>query len=129
MVLSKAKLLDSDYTVPVNTTVFDGVDFISKEVVLAYAREASLTLYVKGNNAGCSNAVVFCFSAYNAALNKWDTLELFSQNIPASGTSEVLKTIILDASFERIKLLSVQNQETTVGYTIDVNVGVFIREK
>ena len=127
MPLSRYKFLDSDHEVAINSTEVDGTDFDSKAVPLGLSKNASLAFYVKGNNAGCSQDVIFKFAAFDSLRNQWDTIEFFSVSIPANGQNVVQKTIAITPDTEKIKLLSVQNQETTSGYTVDVNVSIFLK--
>jgi len=124
---TRYKLLSSDITVPINTTWVDVSNFTSSKLSLAYCEYASLTFYVKGNNAGCTKDVVIKFAAFDSKRDKWDTIAYYTENVTANGTTAVQKTIPLTPDVERIKLLSVQNQETTSGYTVDVNVSIFIK--
>jgi hypothetical protein len=70
---------------------------------------------------------VIKFAAFDSKRDKWDTIAYYTENVTANGTTAVQKTIPLTPDVERIKLLSVQNQETTSGYTVDVNVSIFIK--
>ena len=128
---ARAKLLASDITVPINTTWVDVTNFTSKQIWLAHANQASLTFYVKGNNAGCTQNVIFKFAGFDSLRNTWDTIDLLNSGIgisvTANGTTAVQKTVAINPYFERIKLLSVQNQETVAGYTVDVNISIFIK--
>ena len=127
---TRYKFLTSDITVPINTTWVEGTDFTSKTIMLAYAQSATLTFYVKGNNAACSKDVIFKFVAFDSLRNKWDTIDALGGSgvtVTANGTTAVQITKLLYAYFEKIKLLSVQNQETVAGYTVDVNVSIFIK--
>lgn len=121
----RENLLDEDYTVPINTTAVDGSEFVSNHMALGLARFCSLTFFVKGNHASCSKDVVFKIVSFDSKRNQWDTIELMSVSIAANGSSAVQKTIAIEPDVEAIKLLSVQNQETVAGYTVDVNVSVF----
>jgi hypothetical protein len=127
MPLSRLKFLDSDYEVAINTIAVDGTEFSSNKIPLGLAKSASVTLYVKGNNAGCSKDVIFKFAAFDSLRNKWDTKEFFSVSVAADGTNDVQKTIAIEPDAEAIKLLSVQNQETTADYTVDINVSMFLK--
>jgi len=124
---TRYKFLSSDITVPINTTWVDVTNFTSSKLSLAYCEFASLTFYVKGNNAGCTKDVVFKFAAFDSKKNQWDTIAYYTENVTANGTAAVQKTIALTPDIERIKLLSVQNQETVADYTVDVNVSIFIK--
>jgi len=129
---TRYKFISADMTVPINTTYVEGTDFISKQIMLAYTKnDASITFYVKGNNAGCSKDVIFKFATFDSLRNKWDTADVLNEglgvSITANGTTAVQKTIAIEADLERLKLLSVQNQETISGYTVDVNVSIFIK--
>jgi len=121
------KLIAADLTVAINSTVVDGAGLTSEKPIIAYADAVSLIFYVKGNNAGCSAGVIFKFAAYDSIRQQWDTIEFLSQTVAANGTEVVQQTILLNPGAEKIKLLSVQNQETVAGYTVDVNVTIFIR--
>jgi hypothetical protein len=127
----RKKFLASDFTVAINSTKVDGTDFTSEQIILGFAEEASLTFFVKGGNAGCSKDVVFKFACYDGLRNKWDTIDYLGAgagvSVAANGTTEVQKTISFVPNVEKIKLLSVQNQETVAGYTVDVNVSIFIK--
>lgn len=128
---TRYKLLASDITVPINTTWVDITNFTSKKISLAYSTQASMTFYVKGNHASCSKDVIFKFAAFDSLRDVWDTFDLLNigsgVSVTANGTAAVQKTIAINPYFERIKLLSVQNQETTTNYTVDVNVSIFIK--
>lgn len=126
--LTATKFLASPITVPIDDTLVDGTDFTSDVVVFAYSEFASITFYVKGANAGCSKEVVFKLVAFSSALGKWDTVEYLSYSVPANGTSEVILTIPFTPDVEKLKLLSIQNQEVVAGYTVDANVYMFIKE-
>jgi len=127
---TRTKFLSADITVPINDTWLDGTDFTSKKIMTAYCSSASLTFYVKGGNAGCSKDVIFRFATFDSIRNTWDTVDLFATAgvlVAANGTTAVQKTIIINSDMEKIKLLSVQNQETVSGYTVDVNVSIFLK--
>jgi hypothetical protein len=83
---------------------------------------------VKGDHSSCNKEVTFKFKTYSSALDKWDTVEYLSYSLPADGTNEVIKTVPFTPDIERIKLFSVQNQETVSGYTVQVNVAIFTKE-
>jgi len=128
---SRDNFLDPDFTVPINSTQEDGVGFTSKEIPLAFAQSAALSFYAKGNNVGCSKDIIFKFAAYDSKRDQWDTIDVLALGagvpITVNGTTTVQKTIAIEADFEKIKLLSIQNQETVAGYTVDVNVSIFIK--
>jgi len=128
---ARTNFLSSDITVPINDTWVDGTDFTSKKIMTAYCSSASLTFYVKGGNAGCSKDVIFKFATFDSLRNQWDTVDVFSSaggiSVTSNGTTAVQKTIAMVPDFEKIKLLSVQNQETVSGYTVDVNVSIFLK--
>lgn len=128
---TRYKFLSSDITVPINTTWVDVTDFTSKKYSLAYCIQASATFYVKGNHASCAKDVIFKFAGFDSLRNTWDTIDTLSGGggvlVAANGTTAVQKSIAINPYFERIKLLSVQNQETVTGYTVDVNVSIFIK--
>jgi len=127
MPLSRLKFLESDYEVPINTTAVDGSQFTSKQIPIGLTKNASLTFYVKGDHASCSKDLIFKFAAFDSLRNQWDTIEFLSVSVAANGTSVVQKTIAIAPDTEKIKLLSVQNQETVAGYTVDVNVSIFLK--
>jgi len=124
---TRYKFLVSDFTVAINSTKVDVTDFTSKKISLAYCGSASLTFFVKGNHASCAKEVIFTFATFDSKRNKWDTIGYHVENVVANGTSEVQRTIALTPDIEKIKLLSVQNQETVSGYTVDVNVSIFLK--
>lgn len=119
--------LAADLTVPIDSLVVDGVGFTSEQFALSFVDFASLTFYVKGNHAGCSKGVIFRFASYDSLRNKWDTLPYLQIEVIASGTTAVQYTVPLTPDIEKLKLLSVQNQETTSGYTVDVNVSILLK--
>jgi hypothetical protein len=123
------KFLASDTSIAINTTAVDGVAFTSNQIGLAYTTYASITLFVQGGNAACSKDVIFKFAAYDSIRNRWDTLEYLSVSVTANGTNVVQKTIALTPDLEKIKLLSVQNQETIAGYTVTVNAKIFAKDQ
>jgi hypothetical protein len=124
---SRTKFLSADITVPINVTWVDVTNFTSKQISIGNYQNASITFYVKGNNAACSKDVIFKFVTFDSLRNKWDTIEYISVSIPANGTTAVQRTVLVWPDVEKIKLLSVQNQETTATYTVDVNVSIFIK--
>lgn len=126
---NRFKFLESDIEIPIATKYVDGVHFMSKQVVAAYAEYASITLYAKGDHAGCSKDVVFTFATYDKLRNLWDTTEYLVLKVTASGTSEVQRTIPINPDMDYLKLLSIENQETVEGYTVDANVTIFLKEK
>jgi len=121
----RENLLNEDYQVPINTTATDGSEFNSKVAALGLARYASITFYVKGDHASCSKQVIFKIVSFDSKRNLWDTEPLMEVSLAANGTAKVQKTVAFNPDIEAIKLLSVQNQETVAGYTVDVNVSVF----
>jgi len=127
---ARTNFLSADITVPINDTWVDGTDFTSKKIMTAYCSSASLTFYVKGGNASCSKDVIFRFATFDSIRNTWDTVDLYATAgilVTANGTTAVQKTVIINSDMEKIKLLSVQNQETVAGYTVDVNVSIFLK--
>jgi len=129
MISWREDFLSSDTSIAINSTEVDGTDFTSKQIPLAHAQYASLTLYVKGAHASCSKDIIFKFAAYDSKRKAWDTNAYLTYNLAANGTSAVQKTIALIPDVEKIKLLSVQNQETTAGYTVTINASIFVKEK
>ena len=119
--------LSADLTVPISSVVVDGVGLTSAQIELSYVDYASLTFYVKGNNAGCSKEVIFRFASYDAIRDQWDTSPYLQISVMANGASTVQYTVPLTPDVEKLKLLSVQNQETTSGYTVDVNVSILLK--
>jgi hypothetical protein len=126
--LDRYTFLPTDVTVGHGATLVDGVGFTSREVTTGYAKVASLTLYVKGAHAGCSQDVVFKFAAYDSARQQWDTMEYLLLRATANGTSKVQRTVPINADMERIKLLSIQNQEVTEDYDVTANASAFVKE-
>jgi hypothetical protein len=128
---SRENFLASDYTVPINSTQIDGAGFNSRQIPLAFAEKAAISFYVKGNHASCSLAIIFKFAAFDSKRNKWDTIDVLNSgsgvSVTANGTTAVQMTIAIEPDFEKIKLLSIQNQETTALYTVDVNVSIFVK--
>lgn len=127
MPLSRLKFLDADYEVPINTTAVDGSEFVSNAVSLGLARFASLTIFVKGDHASCSAEVVFRFAGFDSLRNQWDTIHYLEVKLTMTGTTPAQKTITIDPDVEKLKLLSVQNPETTEDYTVDVNASIFLK--
>jgi len=119
--------LSSDITVPINSVVTDGAGFNSLQPELSYVDFASLTFYVKGNHGSCSKEVIFRFASYDSVRNQWDTSPYLQISVMANGTAAVQYTVPLTPDVEKLKLLSVQNQETTSGYTVDVNVSILLK--
>jgi len=129
MITFRENFLGSDTSIAINSTEVDGTDFTSKQVPLKHAEYASITMYVKGAHASCAKDVIFKFAAYDSKRDAWDTLHYLTWSVPANGTSAVQKTVAVNPDVEKIKLLSVQNQETTAGYTVTVNASIFAKEK
>jgi hypothetical protein len=133
MRFKNVQLLATNVTVPISTTYVDGTDFTSEQVLLAYADVASITLVVTGSSASCSKDVIFKFAAYNKVLGTWDTIDFIGMGsgmeVAANGTTRVQRTIPISNSIDRIKLLSIQNQESVGGYTVVCNAAVYVREK
>jgi len=125
--LSRTKLLASDFEVAINSTKVDVTHFTSAQISLGLSKYASLTFFVQGGNASCSKDVIFKFAAFDSARNQWDTIAFLTVSVPSNGTSVVQKTIAIAPDTEKIKLLSVQNQETVGGYTVDANVSIFLK--
>lgn len=125
--VGRKSFLSSDFLLPINKVSVEGVDFTSEQIDLSYIDFASLAFYVKGNNGGCSKEVIFKFAAYDAIRNKWDTIPYLSISITPNGTTAVQFHQPLIPDVEKIKLLSIQNQETTSGYTFDVNVSILLK--
>ena len=123
------KLLASDTSMAINKVSVDITDFTSVQFGLAYTTYASVTLFVQGGNAGCSKDVIFKFAAYDSIRSQWDTLPYLEVSVAANGTSVVQKSFALTPDIEKIKLLSVQNQETAAGYTVTVNVKIFAKDQ
>jgi|Deesub1362A_J573_1020465.scaffolds.fasta_scaffold00107_86 hypothetical protein len=115
------KFLDSDVTIPINTTQVVS----SNEIDLSDAKFASISVYVKGNNAGVSLDVTFAFVAYDPARGSWDTEPYLTINVTPNGLNAVQKTVSITPHVSKIKLYSIQNQETLDGYTIDANASIF----
>jgi hypothetical protein len=123
----RIKFIASDHTLVINKVSVDGSEFTSEKILTAYSSHGTITCYVKGGNAGCAQAVVFKFATFDSFRNQWDTAEWLSVSVTPSGTSDIQKTVSIDAYMEKIKLLSVQNQETTTGYTFTVNASIFLK--
>ena len=86
---TRYKFISADMTVPINTTYVEGTDFISKQIMLAYTKnDASITFYVKGNNAGCSKDVIFKFATFDSLRNKWDTADVLNEGLGVSITAK-----------------------------------------
>lgn len=119
-----------DVTVPIATTYIDGADFTSYVADVRDAKFISITFYVKGNNASCALNVIFKFVSYDSKRDKWDTIDIFDSagiSIPANGTTAVQKSIAVIPDWEKIKLLSIQNQESVATYTVVANASIFIK--
>lgn len=125
--LGRYKFIESDYQIPITTIAVDGSEFNSNKIPLGLARYGSLTFYVKGDHASCSKDVIFKFVSHDSLRDQWDTEPFLEVSITANGDSVVQKSISINPDFEKIKLLSVQNQETVAGYTVDVNVSIFLK--
>lgn len=128
MRITRNNFFDVDVVAAINKTSIDGTDFTSKQLVLAHAQQAGLSLFVQGGNAGCSKDVIFVFVAWDSKRGKWDTVPFLTVNVTATGITAVQKTVLINGGVELMKILSVQNQETVAGYTATVNVSVFTQE-
>lgn len=122
------KFLTTDVTVPINTTYIEGTHFTSNVIDCSLARLGSLILQVKGGNAGCSATVTFRFVTSYDGIN-WDTDYYIEQSITMSGTSQRQKTLNVNLPVGYIKLYSIQNPETTAGYTAICNAILFVKEE
>jgi hypothetical protein len=129
MISSTDKFLDSNYTAAINATAVDGTNFTSRQISLEHAEEASITVYAKGNHASCSKDITFTFRFYNKALGAWDSAADITLTATLSGTSAVYKTTAITPSASKIKLYSINNPETTSGYTAACNAAVFYKDK
>jgi len=125
----REKFLASDEEIAINSTEVDGSDFTSKEFDLSRAEFASITCYVKGGHGSVSQDVIFKFVTYDSERDQWDTEAYVTINVTPSGTSVVQKTTSITPDVEKIKLYSIQNQETTAGYTVDANASLFRKER
>jgi hypothetical protein len=124
---TRKKFLKTDLVAAINQVSVDVTDFTSEQINVAYPKYASLTFYVKGNHASCSKEIVFKFATFDSQRSLWDTEEWLSVSLAASGTSPRQKTINLNPDVEKVKILSIQNQETVSGYTVDANVSIFMK--
>jgi len=125
----REKFLASDENIAINSTEVDGSDFTSKEFDLSRAEFASITCYVKGDHASVSKDVVFVFVSYDSDRDQWDTEPYITIAVTGNGTSVVQKTVSINPDVEKIKLYSIQNQETSAGYTLDANASLFRKER
>jgi len=123
----------ADVTVPISTTYVDGTNFTSETQLLAYGDSASIMMKVDGQHASCSLNVIFKFATYNPALEVWDTVDFLGAGggieVAANGTTAVYYTIPISVGIEKIKLLSIQNQESVAGYTVNCNAAIYVKEK
>jgi hypothetical protein len=126
--VGRVTFLPSDKTVPINSVAIDGTDFNSEQIELNFVDFASLTLYVKGNHASCSKEVIFKFASYDALRNQWDTEAYLQLSLTVVGTSVRQYTVPLTPDVGKIKLLSIQNQETVSGYTVDANASILLKK-
>jgi hypothetical protein len=117
------KFLASDQTVAINTT--QDVSASSAVMKLDDCRKGSITLYVKGGNAGCSKSVSFAFQAYNPALGEWDTTAYLTLTATLNGTNEVVVTYPVSPGVAGLRLATIANPETTSGYTVTANAAYF----
>jgi hypothetical protein len=117
-----------DLLVPVSTKRTSPADFAAAAVGLDDSIwTVALTFYVKGGNAGCALAVVFVFVTWDSLREMWDTVPYLTYEVTAVGTAAVQETINLETCPEKLKLLSIQNQESSAGYTIVANVSCFVK--
>jgi len=128
----RKNFLATDFLVAINSTKVDVTDFSSIQIDLSSAEFASLTFFIQGTSASCSKDIIFKFAAYDSTRAQWDTIDFVGAGsgvpVTANGTTIVQKTIALNPDIEKIKLLSVQNQEVTSGYTVTVNVSIFMKQ-
>ncbi len=122
------KFIATDTSIAISSTEVDGTDFTSVQLPLEYSDWASITCYVLGGNASCSLDVVFIFAAYESLRAMWDTLAYLTINVTANGSTAVQKTVSITPHIEKIKLLSIQNQESSSGYTVTCNASLFRKE-
>jgi len=123
------KFISADTSIAINATEVDGTDFTSVQLPLEYADYASITCYVLGGHASCSLDVVFKFAAYESLRAMWDTIAYLTVNVTANGTTAVQKTVSITPQIQKIKLLSIQNQEAVAGYTATCNASLFRKER
>jgi len=121
------KLLTQDLTVPANTIYVDGTNFNSILALTEQAEAGALVIEATGGNSGCSKDVYFNFASSIDETN-WDTVPYITLQITMSGTNKVRRTVNISCPIKYLKLLSVQNTETTAGYTATVNAYVYVKE-
>lgn len=117
-----ARLIADDYTVAINTTA---TPTTLPQQVNRQARPY-LLLYAKGNNASCSAAITFRFQVSPDNTNWFDAKDQFGDDVTIAvnlnGTTAVQSAVPLDLrGMPYWRLYSVQNAETTSGYTATVN--------
>ena len=126
MISHREKFLSSDTSVAGGATEVDGTDFTSAQVDLRYAEFASITMYVKGADAGAGNSATFKFAAYDEDRDQWDTLYYITNAVAINGNSDVQETISINPDVRKIKLLSIQNGDDAA---ITANASIFVKER
>ncbi len=127
MVTFTEKFLATDTSVAKTATETDGTDFTSKQINTKHAHLGSITCYVKGANAGSSGDVTFKFATYDVLREMWDTIYYVQVVCALNGTTAVQKTITFYPDMQKLKLLSIQNEDTT--YAATCNASVTIKER
>ena len=105
------KFISADTSVANGATEVEGTDFDSEIAELAHVQEMAISVYVKGADAGAAGNAEFCFAAYDQVRGLWDTVEYLKITVAIDGANDVQKTVTVDPSPEKLKLLSIKNAD------------------
>ncbi len=130
--MKRVNFLATDYTAAINATATDGTEFTSIQLDTSRATTIALTFYVDGGHASCAQNITFKLVSYDSKRATWDTIDCINDGtgiqVAMNGTTAVQKTILVSSGFEKLKLLSIANPETTATYTASCNVSLWAPE-
>lgn len=128
MIPLRKTFISSDTSVAAASTETDNGDFTSYHVDLAHIKYCSITLYIKGANVSSSGYVKFTFAGYDSDREAWDTDPYVSANVmrvSLNGTTAVQKSFAISPDLEKIKILSIENEDTT--YAVTANASIYVK--
>jgi len=116
-----------DYLALVNATAITPTQFVAQTISTEGAFDASITFYVKGALAACSENITFVFQAYDALHDTWDTAPWLTKVIAMNGVAAIQETIPLVCGIEAVRLYSVANAAAGgTGRDATVNASIFV---
>ena len=119
------KFIASDHSATTSDTDVEGTDFDSKIMELALIEQAVISVYVKGADGGAAGNAEFCFAAYDAEREMWDTEEYLKITIAINGSTAAQKTESVTCAPKKLKLLSIKNGDDAV---LTANASYFVKQ-